>query len=328
MAKVLITTVPFGDKNPLPLNHLTNNGINYLINPIGRKLTEDELSEMVSDFDVIIAGTEKISAKVMENSKNLKFISRVGIGLDSVDLLEAKSRGIVVSYTPDAPAPAVTDLTMGLMYSLLRKTNIANIQMHEGKWHRYFGSRLDSSIIGIIGVGRVGSKVINNLVALGCRKILYYDKKVVLEDYGKNVLLASKDDIYKNADIISLHLPLDSDTKNMITDKELKTMKKNAVLINTARGGIINEQDLYLALMNKRIAGAAIDVFENEPYDGNLKELDNCILTSHMGSMTIDCRTRMEIEATEEAVRFLTGKPLQGIVPIEEYEVQRQFFHK
>ncbi len=325
MPKALITTVPFGENNRLPFELLENANIDYLVNPLNRKITEGELVEMITDFDVIIAGTEKISDKVMEKASNLKMISRVGIGLDSVDLLAAKRHGIKVSYTPDAPAPAVIDLTMGLMYSLLRRVHESNIQMHKGNWHRYFGKRLTECSIGIIGTGRVGSKVIKNLVALGCKIIYYYDKKVRLEDDDKrHVIFTSKEEIYKKSDIISLHVPLDLETKNMITIKEIKLMKKDVFLINTARGGIINEKDLYTALEKKLIAGAAIDVFEDEPYSGKLAKHDNCILTGHMGSMSVDCRTRMEIEATEEAVRFLTGKTFKGLVPEEEYEVQRR----
>ena len=325
MPKALITTVPFGENNRLPFELLENANIDYLVNPLNRKITEGELVEMITDFDVIIAGTEKISDKVMEKASNLKMISRVGIGLDSVDLLAAKRHGIKVSYTPDAPAPAVIDLTMGLMYSLLRRVHESNIQMHKGNWHRYFGKRLTECSIGIIGTGRVGSKVIKNLVALGCKIIYYYDKKVRLEDDDKrHVIFTSKEEIYKKSDIVSLHVPLDLETKNMITIKEIKLMKKDVFLINTARGGIINEKDLYTALEKKLIAGAAIDVFEDEPYSGKLAKHDNCILTGHMGSMSVDCRTRMEIEATEEAVRFLTGKTFKGLVPEEEYEVQRR----
>ena len=127
-------------------------------------------------------------------------------------------------------------------------------------------------------------------------------------------------------DVISLHLPLDIDTKNMITIKEMRLMKKNACLINTSRGGIINERDLSIVLKERLIAGAAIDVFEDEPYDGELAKHDNCILTSHMGSMTADCRARMEIEATEEVIRFLKGIALKRKVPEDEYEIQRKGF--
>jgi D-3-phosphoglycerate dehydrogenase / 2-oxoglutarate reductase len=325
--KILITTVPFGKENKYPLDLLRDNNIEYLINPLNKKLTEDELADLISDFDVIIAGTEKITQKVMDKGINLKFISRVGIGLDSVDLLAAECRGIKVSYTPDAPGPAVVDLTMGLMYTLLRKVHQANIQLHKGNWNRHLGKRLTDCTIGIIGVGRVGSKVIKNLQVLGCKNILYYDKKVRLnETSNANIKLADKEDIYQNSDIVSLHLPLDLETKNMVTIEEIKLMKKNSFLINTARGGIINENDLSIALKEKLIAGAAIDVFENEPYNGDLINYDNCILTSHMGSMTTDCRSQMEIEATEEAIRFISGHKLQGKVPEDEYKIQRQGF--
>jgi D-3-phosphoglycerate dehydrogenase len=124
--------------------------------------------------------------------------------------------------------------------------------------------------------------------------------------------------------MISLHVPLTVHTKNMIRSDQIATMKSDALLINTSRGGIINESDLAEALRMGVIGGAAIDVFDHEPYSGELATLDRCLLTSHMGSMSVDCRTRMEIEATEEAIRFLTGQPLSGLVPPEEYDVQRQ----
>tara|TARA_B110000008_G_scaffold268907_1_gene297534 strand:+ start:2496 stop:3482 length:987 start_codon:yes stop_codon:yes gene_type:complete len=327
--KALITTVPFGKKNRKPLDLLEKNNIEYLINPLNKKLTEEDLLDLISDYDVIIAGTEKITNKVMTKGSNLKFISRVGIGLDSVDLIAAKRHGIMVSYTPDAPAPAVSDLTMGLMYSLLRKVHESNIRLHQGNWHRYFGKGLTDSTIGLIGVGRVGSRVLKNLLALGCKRILYYDKNVRLNDEKlEQVEFHEKDDIYKMSDLVSLHLPLDQETQNMITIKELSLMKKNALLINTARGGIINEKDLSVALEKKIIAGAAIDVFENEPYNGDLTRHDNCILTAHMGSMTAICRARMEIEAVEEAIRFIKGESLKGKVPEDEYQVQKIGFIK
>ena len=139
----------------------------------------------------------------------------------------------------------------------------------------------------------------------------------------ENLVWTDKEEIYRQADIISLHLPLTKHTKNMIRAEQIAIMKPDAILINTARGGIINEFDLANALNAGHLDGAAIDVFENEPYTGPLAEIERCILTSHMGSMTVDCRTRMEIEATEEAVRFLTGLSLEREVPEEEYDVQK-----
>jgi D-3-phosphoglycerate dehydrogenase len=325
MLKVLITTVPFGDKNRLPLEQLEAAGIEYVINPLGRKLKEEELAEMVTDFDVLIAGTEIISDKVMGCAQNLKFISRVGIGLDSVDLLAAKRRGIQVSYTPDAPAPAVAELTIGLMLSLLRLTHVSNLQLHRGEWQRHLGRRIPEVTIGIIGAGRIGGRVLRRLAAFGTPRILVNDIHPRLKIAPELKLeWVDKDTIYKEADLISLHVPLTAQTKNMIKKEQLSKMKPDAMIINTARGGIINEDDLAAVLNAGHLSGAAIDVFNQEPYTGALAKIDRCLLTAHMGSMSIDCRTRMEIEATEEAIRFLKGMSLKNLVPFSEYDVQAQ----
>lgn len=325
MVKALITTVPFGEKNRLPIEQLEAAGIEYLINPLGRKLKEDELAAMVTDFDVLIAGTEAITDKVMGSASRLKLISRVGIGLDGVDLLAAERRGILVSYTPDAPAPAVAELTIGLMLTLLRSVHVANAQMHRGEWHRHFGRRIPEVTIGIIGAGRIGGRVLRRLAGFGSPRILvndvHPDQKVAQE---LKLEWVDKEEIYRLADVVSLHVPLTVQTKNMIRREHLLQMKPDALIINTSRGGIINERDLAEVLCAGHLSGAAVDVFEHEPYTGALAQVERCLLTSHMGSMSVDCRTRMEIEATEEAVRFLTGKPLQGLVPAGEYEVQRQ----
>ena len=324
MNKVLITTVPFGDKDRLPLELLESSNIDYVINPLGKKLTEDELAEMITDFDAIIAGTEQITAKVMDRATNLKMISRVGIGLDSVDLIAAKERGIKVSYTPDAPSPAVAELTMGLMLSLLRSIHVSNIELHEGEWKRFFGRRISEVTIGIIGVGRIGSRVIRRTKPFGTPRFLVNDintsERSDLLDFKLDWV--SKEKIYKEADIISIHTPLTSATKNMIIKDNLLSMKKDAVIINTARGGIINEQDLYEVMQEGHLSGAAIDVFDFEPYKGRLQEIKRCILTAHMGSMSVDCRSRMEIEATEEVIRFIKQGELMNEVPQVEFDIQ------
>lgn len=323
--RALITTVPFGEKNKLPLEILTNAGIEYTINPIGRKLKENELAELITDFDLLIAGTEPITKTVIENAKNLKLISRVGIGLDSVDLLAAKDNKILVSYTPDAPAPAVAELTLGMIFSLLRHMHVANTVMHRGNWERFFGRRITEVTIGVIGAGRVGGRVLRRLARLGSPRILVNDiypnqniaNKIKLE-------WTDKDTILREADVVTLHLPLTASTSNMITYDKLMMMKPDGVIINTSRGGIINEQDLYKVMLNGHLSAAGIDVFEDEPYSGDLINIDRCLLTSHMGSMSVDCRTQMEIEATEEAVRFVKGEALHCPVPEAEYDVQTE----
>ena len=306
---------------------LEANGVEYRQNPLNRKLTEDELIGMVADVGVIIAGTEPITAKVMESAPNLKHISRVGVGLDNVDLVAAEKRGIKVSYTPDAPAPAVAELTIGLMLSLLRNIHVANSAMHQGKWNRYFGRRIAEVTIGVIGVGRIGARVLRRTQGFGTPRLLVNDVVPTLELNREFKLeWVSKELIFKQADLISLHVPLTLKTQGLVGVKELGMMKPDAFLINTSRGGVVDEKALYHALKENKIAGAAIDVFEKEPYQGPLAELGNCLLTSHMGSMSLDCRTRMEIEATEEAIRFLLGKPLLSPVPTEEYDLQREFW--
>jgi D-3-phosphoglycerate dehydrogenase len=307
--KALITTVPFGNKNSLPLEQLEAAGIEYLINPLNKKLTEIELAKMVTDFDIIIAGTEPITDYVMEKASKLKMISRVGIGLDSIDLLAAKRRGIEVSYTPDAPAPAVAELTICLIISLLRSVQLSNIEMHNGEWKRHFGRRIANTTIGVIGLGRIGTRVLNRLAVFGTPRLLVNDLSPNY-DLEKKFRLewVDKETIYKESDVISMHIPLTRSTKNMITKTQLKMMKSDAIIVNTSRGGIVDEDDLYEVMKAGHLSGAAIDVFEKEPYAGKLNELSNCLLTSHMGSMSIDCRTRMEIEATDEAIRFATNK--------------------
>lgn len=325
MIRALITTVPFAERDPLPVSLLQAANVEYLVNPLGRKLSEEELAEMIGGFDVVIAGTEPITDRVMARADRLKLISRVGIGLDSVDLLAAERRGIGVSYTPDAPAPAVAELTIGLMLSLLRSVQLSNLRMHQGEWHRYFGRRLGECTVGIIGAGRIGSRVIAHLAGFGCRRLLVNDlnKDVQVAASHPTIEWCDKETIYREADVISIHVPLTRDTRDLIGWQQLSLMKPDVVLINTARGGIINEKDLFDALTANRIGSAAIDVFDQEPYRGPLASVDRCLLTAHMGSMSVDCRTKMEIEATEEAIRFIRGERLLGSVPRDEYDNQR-----
>jgi D-3-phosphoglycerate dehydrogenase / 2-oxoglutarate reductase len=323
--KVLITTVPFAKTNRLPLELLEAAGIEYCINPLDKKLTSDELREMIFEFDAVIAGTEEINSDVLKNAPKLKIISRVGVGLDGVDLNFAKSQDIIVTYTPDAPAPAVAELTIGNIISLLRGTHLSNIMMHQKKWERIFGRRIPEVTIGIIGAGRIGGRVLRRLAAFGTPRIL-------VNDISPNVNVApqlkiewvDKETIYKEADVISLHVPLTKVTNNMITSSELGLMKNDALLINCARGGVINESDLADALRFRKIGDAAIDCFDFEPYSGPLTEIDSCLLTSHMGSMSVDCRSRMEIEASEEVVRYFSRTNLKNVVPGSEYLMQSE----
>ncbi len=195
--------------------------------------------------------------------------------------------------------------------------------MKNGLWRRYDGFRIPEMTIGVIGVGRIGARVIRRLSAFGSPRILVNDlntnKKIT---DSLKLSWVTKDQIYQESDLITTHVPLTLETKGLISSRELGMMKPSAMLINTARGGIVDEEALYNALDQNIIHSAAIDVFEKEPYSGPLTTLDNCFLTCHMGSMSFDCRSRMEIEATQEIINYYTGAPQNKLVPNSEYLIQ------
>jgi D-3-phosphoglycerate dehydrogenase len=256
---------------------------------------------------------------VLQAARRLRFISRVGIGLDNLDLAAARRRGVPVAYTPDAPAPAVAELTIGLILSLLRGIHHANALAHAGRWQRILGQRLATRTVGIVGVGRTGRRVVELVSAFGAR-ILANDLAPV--DVRAAVTWTDKDTIYRDADVVTLHVPLTTKTRGLIGARELALMKPGGLLVNTARGGLVDEAGLAQALRSGRLAGAAVDVFEMEPYQGELAAIDRCLITCHMGSMSVDCRLRMEAEAVDNVLEFLRGEPVVNLVPESEYELR------
>ena len=316
MTNALITTGPFGQLNGEPLQLLADAGFRHTINPLGRRPTEAELIDLIPGFDVLIAGTEPITARVINAAPHLRLISRVGIGLDNVDLLAARSRGIAVAYTPDAPSPAVAELTIGLMLALLRGIHHANALAHDGTWQRVMGRRLAEIAVGVIGVGRVGGRVVRLLESFGTRVLAHDIAPSVQPDH---VEWTSKERIFREADLITLHVPLTGATSHLIGPTELALMKRDAFLVNTARGGVVDEAALAAALRDGRLAGAAVDVFATEPYSGELASLKNCLITCHMGSMSEDCRFKMEYEAVINAIRFVRSETGIQMVPESEY---------
>jgi len=313
--KIFVSTHPFSSTSPLPMQIVKENGFELSKNEHGRKITTAELAEDIGDAEILIAGTEKITEDVLKKAPNLKLISRVGIGLDGIDFELCKQYGIRVAYTPDAPTMAVAELCVGMILDLARKITTTNNNLKTSSlWQRHMGMLLHGKTIGIFGMGRIGKSLIHLLSAFNV-KFLVHDIAPDLA-FGRlyNVTFVPKEKLLKQSHIISINLPLKSDTLNYIAKEELSQMREDAILINTARGGIINEADLYEALNSGYIAAAAIDVFEEEPYTGNLRELENCLLTCHMGASTIDSRTDMEVQALEEAVRYKNGQPLKNEV--------------
>jgi D-3-phosphoglycerate dehydrogenase len=317
--KIFISTFPFCRLDKTPTKLLEEAGLDYTINPLQRKLKPQEVVDLIQNYDGLIAGTEELT-DLVEATSSLKIISRVGVGLDSVPLNLCKEKGITVAYTPDAVSPAVSELAIGLMIDVFRKVTLADKDLRKGNWTRHYGLRIGTSKIGILGLGRIGKRVLNHLLGFQPKEILIHDKidfSEYLQSYSnQNISIKQVDfeTLLKESDCITMHVPKEASTNGMIGEKEINQMKKGSFLINTARGGIINEKDLYNALKEGHLAGAGIDVFEEEPYHGPLTELENIVLTQHMGSCSDDCRADMEREAAEEIVRFFRGEELKARV--------------
>jgi len=302
--KLFVSTHPFSSTSPMPMKLIKDNNVELSVNEHGRKITSKELAEDIKDAEVLVAGTEKITEEVLKNAPNLKLISRVGIGLDGIDFELCKKYGIRVAYTPDAPTMAVAELCVGMIVDLARKISSTDKNIKNGIWHRHMGMLLYGKTVGIFGMGRIGKSLIHLLSTFNV-KFLVHDLEPDLA-FGRlyNVSFVSKNELLASSDVVSVNLPLKHDTVDYIDTDEFKLMQKHSFIINTARGGIINEKALYEALKTEMISAVAIDVFEKEPYTGNLCELDNCLLTCHMGASTIDSRTDMEVQAIEEAIRY------------------------
>jgi len=316
--KVFISTYPFGAVSDDQINILEQNNIEIEYNPYRRKIKPEELKTHLSDKIGLIAGTERIDREILDSAPYLSIIARVGIGIDGIDFEETNRRGILVTYTPDAVSQAVAELTIGNMFNLARAIPLIHAGMKVGKWDRIIGFELYNKKIGIIGFGRIGQRVAKMLQCFSC-EILVNDISPD-EEMGSryDVKFCSKEEIYQNADIITIHVPKTPLTINLIDGKVLSSMKSTASIINTSRGGIVNEEDLYCALKSRELASAAMDVYEIEPYiSGRLCELDNVILTCHSGSCSMEARFLMEMGAAEEIVRFKNSQPAKSLVPKE-----------
>lgn len=310
MGKIIFSsTSSFGAFDTGPIELLKEAGFIFVSNPFGRKLINSEPIDLLSKYRPIglIAGTETINKEVFNCSKEfLKVISRVGIGMDNIDLEAARKYGIHVFNTPEAPTEAVAELTIGLILAVLRRISTADQLIRNNKWKPIMGELILGKTVGIIGIGRIG-RCVGKILSLGFNaKVIGYDP-FFGGDWPAEICskIDSLDNLLRRSDIISLHLPGNNDTKDLIRENEFKMMKSTAVIINTSRGGIINENDLLNALKSKKISGAGLDVFGNEPYLGPLINCDSVVLTMHMGSYAREARIKMEYQAVENLLMDL-----------------------
>ncbi|OHB34011.1 MAG: hydroxyacid dehydrogenase [Planctomycetes bacterium RIFCSPLOWO2_12_FULL_39_13] len=300
MKKIAITTTSFGEYDKTPLNNLRSAGLDVILNPFGRKLTKKETVEICRDAIGIIAGTEILDAAVLKELRYLQVISRCGTGLDNIDLNAAGRIGIVVFNTPNSPTLAVAELTVGLILNLLRQVSLMDRELHIGVWQKRMGNLLSGKKVGIIGFGRIGRKVSKLLSPFNC-EINYYDirKDIERENW---VCRIEFNKLLEISDIITIHI---SSGDKVLGRDEIRLMKKGSWLINVSRSFAVVENALYKAIKEGHLSGAAIDVFEQEPYNGSLRELDKVILTPHIGSYAKESRIEMETEAVKNLLNGL-----------------------
>ena len=305
--KILISSRSFGKINSKPIETLKNAGFDVMSNPYEKKLNEAELIKLIDDAVGLIAGTEQITEEVLAHAKLLKVISRYGVGMDNIDLDATKKRGIEVYNTPNAPAKAVAELTLSLILNLIRRIPESSQPMKDGIWQPQMGHSLYGKTIGILGLGKIGKEFAKLMQPFNVNIFAY--EKYPDDDFiaSHDIKLESLEGVLSKSDVVSIHLPLMEETRNIIGAKELSLMKHDSILTNTARGGLVDEDMLISALKEGTIAGAALDAFENEPYTGELLNLDNVLLTPHIGTYTEETRMIMEMETVENLIKALSG---------------------
>ena len=273
-----------------------------------RKYSKEELPEKIGEYDaIIVRSATKVTKEVVEAARNLKVIGRAGVGLDNIDLENAKSHGITVFNTPTANSISVAELVFAFMLSLSRHVVRGTTGLKEGKWEKKAlkGVELYGKTLGIVGFGHIGMEVAKRALAFGMKKVITYD--VVKDKKGLDVEFVELDELLKKSDYVTVHLPLLGATRHLITADKLSLMKPTAFFIHAARGGIVDDEALYEALKNGKIAGAALDVFETEPPDEKemkLLSLPNVIGTPHIGASTTEAQRRVGLEIANKIVEF------------------------
>ncbi len=278
-------------------------------------ITKEELKQEIGDYDgIVIRSRTKLTADVLENAKNIKVIGRAGVGLDNVDQKKAAELNIKVLNTPEAPAVSVAEFALGLMLTLARKISYADRTTHEGKWNKNecLGYTLNGKKLGLVGFGNIAKHLAKIAIAMGMVVGVYsrFSKGQVAIDEAKNIgcsIYPSVEDLLKEAQIISLHLPSSPQTENIINEDRITMMRKDAILINTARGNLIDNKALLKALKNKTIAGAALDVYHEEPLKDQelINWNENLVLTPHIASQSIENQTAAATMIAEKMSNFL-----------------------
>jgi D-3-phosphoglycerate dehydrogenase len=308
--KVCVTPTSYGKSDSRLLSELESQVGEVVYNKTGRPLTSDEVRELVKDCDAYLAGLDTIDRSALESANKLKVISRYGVGVDNVDLAAAKEKGIIVTNTPGANSVSVAELTVALILALARNIPEAALATQRGEWPRQNGITLEGKCVGLIGFGAIGKAVGKRLKAFDMR-VLAFDMYPD-DDFATKyeIEIVSLDHILKEADFVSLHLPLMPETREIVNSDFLGKMKKGAYLINTSRGELINENDLKSAIEQMHLRGAALDVFSKEPpgADNPLLQNPKVIVTPHCAAHTDGATNTMGWLALNDILAVLNGQ--------------------
>ena len=306
---IYVALSSFSKESEAPLKRLKESGYPYLIHTSGKRITSEELIAGANNAEVILAGVESYDADVLGELSNLKCISRCGVGLDSINIEVAKSRGVTVLNTPGIPTLAVAELALTMFLALSRNLPAQMILMRSGKWVRVPSHLLSGKSIGLIGFGSIGRRVANLSKSFNAK--IYINDPLISDQEARDlgVELVTKDFLLNNSDIISLHAS-QAGVKDgpIIGEREIRLMKPGAILVNLARGGMVDELALFDALSEGRLGGAGLDVFTDEPYTGKLAQLNTVILTPHSATNTIETRVEMELMCVENAIKFIENR--------------------
>ena len=308
--------VTFGIFNKVPVERLEDAGCEVRLNPYGRPLTPAEIVEHAKDADVIILGNDRLDSATIGKLPNLKLVVRHGAGLDNIDFSELGKRDITVANTPGANKEETADLTFPLILDLARMVTQSINQLKGGVWNKIPGRTLYGKTIGIIGVGAIGMAVASRAMGFGM-DILGND--IIQRDEAARfgLLYTSLNELLSASDVVTIHAPLTSATKNLIGARELKRMKPGALLINTARAGVVREAALEKALMSGHLGGYAVDVYAKEPPDPTpYMSLPNVLTTPHIGSSTMEANLRMGDMAVDNILAFMNGAVLPNKVTV------------
>ena len=313
--KVIVTARSFGKTDDKAVRLLEEAGCEVIRLAAGERSLEEQLAEAVVDADAVIAGLENWDAELLGKAQKLKVISRYGVGYDKVDVKAAAEKGIMVTITPGANGDSVADLAMVLMMDGARSVTAMDASIRAKNQSRPQGVEMWQKTLGVIGTGRIGQGVAKRCRGFEMKVLGYdiYESPAFKADCGGTYV--DLETLLREADFITIHSPLTPETENMISTAQFDMMKKDAVIVNTARGGIIDEEALYEALSTGKIRAAGLDATVKEPpYDSPLLTLPNCILTPHAGAATKEASSKMSLMAAENAVEVLTTGTCQYAV--------------